>query len=182
MQASALRRLMGGSDEVIAREQAASRKVYEQIRKGDSLGVLAATREMLTLQLETLPAEQRGALGDLDTLAVRTARQLDTPWMRFFLDYDPRPTLTKVRCPVLAIIGGKDFQVPPKENLAALAAAFRNGGHRDATVKEMPGLNHMFQTATTGALLEYSTIEETIAPAALEEITGWILARTTAKR
>jgi hypothetical protein len=72
--------------------------------------------------------------------------------------------------------------VAPKENLAAISAAFKAGGNRDATVKELPGLNHMFQTATTGAMSEYATIEETIAPAALDEMSTWIVAHTTAKR
>jgi hypothetical protein len=33
----------------------------------------------------------------------------------------------------------------------------------------------LFQTAKTGAISEYSEIEETIAPVALENIASWIL-------
>ena len=70
-----------------------------------------------------------------------------SPWMRFFLTYDPKPTLMKVKCPVLAINGEKDLQVPPEENLRAIEDALKAGGNKDYTVKELPGLNHLFQTA-----------------------------------
>jgi pimeloyl-ACP methyl ester carboxylesterase len=101
-----------------------------------------------------------------------------TPWFRFLLTYDPRPALHKVRVPVLALIGEKDLQVPAKENLKALRKALEEGGNKDITLKEMPGLNHLFQTCKTGSLVEYGRIEETFAPAALEEIAGWIRERT----
>ena len=106
---------------------------------------------------------------------------LYTPWFRFFLTYDPRPTLAKVRCPVLALNGEKDLQVPPKENLAAIAAALKAGGNARATVKELPGLNHLFQTARTGRSDEYAKIDETMSPVALETMAAWIEVRTIPK-
>ena len=98
---------------------------------------------------------------------------LSSPWFRFFFEYDPVPALEKVRGPVLAVNGGKDLQVPPAQNLPPIRAALAHD--RDATVEELPGLNHLFQPATTGSPAEYRTIETTIDPAALELITGWIL-------
>ena len=47
---------------------------------------------------------------------------------------------------------------------------------------EMPGLNHLFQTAATGSPSEYGGIEETIAPAVLEKISSWILKHTAPLR
>ena len=70
-----------------------------------------------------------------------------SPWFRFFLSHDPRPVLMKVKCPLLAINGEKDLQVPADENLKAIAAALKDGGNADFTVKKLPGLNHLFQTA-----------------------------------
>jgi len=35
-----------------------------------------------------------------------------TPWSKFFLDYDPAPTIQKVKCPVLAVFGERDLQAP----------------------------------------------------------------------
>ena len=92
--------------------------------------------------------------------------------------FDPRPTLGKVRCPVLALNGEKDLQVAPKVNLAAIEKAIRAGGNADVTVKELPGLNHLFQPAKTGLPDEYGKIETTFAPTVLEMIADWIAKRT----
>ncbi|HEY5084358.1 MAG TPA: alpha/beta hydrolase, partial [Rhizomicrobium sp.] len=104
------------------------------------------------------------------------AATVTSPWLRFFMSYDPVPTLRQVRCPVLAIDGSLDLQVPPEEDLAAIKAAL--SANPDVTVKKLPGLNHLFQTAKTGAPNEYGEIEETIAPAALAVIGDWIVERT----
>ena len=44
---------------------------------------------------------------------------------------------------------------------------------RSSSTEELPGLNHLFQTAKTGAVSEYSQIDETIAPVVLEKISAW---------
>ena len=99
---------------------------------------------------------------------------VSTPWFRYFLSYDPRPALAKVRCPVLAIIGERDLQVPYEQNLEAIGAALKAGGNTNVTLLHPPGLNHLFQAATTGSPSEYSGIEETMSPGALDAITQWI--------
>jgi fermentation-respiration switch protein FrsA (DUF1100 family) len=98
-------------------------------------------------------------------------------WFKYFLAYDPGPTLAKVKCPVLALNGEKDLQVPPRENLAEIEKALKAGGNADVTVKELPGLNHLFQTCKTGLPGEYGKIEETFTPAALDAISEWLLKR-----
>ncbi len=100
------------------------------------------------------------------------AGQLSSGWMRDLLDYDPAPTLAKVKCPILALNGSKDHQVPPDQNLPAIRAATK--GNPDVTIIELPGLNHLFQTANTGAVGEYADIEETVAPIALDAMSSWI--------
>jgi uncharacterized protein len=100
--------------------------------------------------------------------------QFTTPWHREFLSYDPAPALRKVSCPVLAMIGQKDVQVLPNVNLPAIRKALQDGGNKRFEVVEMPSLNHLFQTARTGAVSEYGKIEETISPLALEKIAAWI--------
>jgi pimeloyl-ACP methyl ester carboxylesterase len=104
-----------------------------------------------------------------------TIKQLTSPWVRYFIAYDPAPALRKVKCPVLAINGEKDVQVPPKQNLPAIRRALEEGGNQHAEADELPGLNHLFQTAKTGVPSEYSEIEETMSPAAMEKIASWIL-------
>ena len=101
-------------------------------------------------------------------------REMTSPWYRYFLAYDPATALRKVSCPVLAINGDKDTEVPASLNLAAIRAALEEGGNKRFETVELPGLNHLFQTARTGALSEYSQIGETISPSALDRIGTWI--------
>lgn len=99
---------------------------------------------------------------------------LKTRWFQFFLTYDPYPALVKLECPVLALNGGKDLQVPPKENLNAIEKALKEGGNKNFKTVEIENLNHLFQTCETGAVAEYAQIEETISPAVLEILRDWI--------
>jgi len=101
-------------------------------------------------------------------------KQLINPWMLNFIRYNPAIVLEKVKCPVLAINGDKDTQVPSKVNIPAIKEALKKGGNRESTCKELPGLNHLFQECKTGLPKEYAEIEQTISPVALDFITTWI--------
>lgn len=121
---------------------------------------------------------------DADTLkrtravmADEMAKALD-PWTRFSMEHDPRSVLAQLTMPILALNGDKDVQVPAAENLAAIAETFEQSGNAKGRTVVLPGLNHLFQTATTGAPSEYVDIEETFAPAALEIIGDWIVEQT----
>lgn len=98
------------------------------------------------------------------------------PWSRAFLALDPVPYLEKVRVPVLAIAGENDLQVP-RDNIPLIAAALRRAKNPDATAKLLPGLNHLFQHSRTGSPTEYSAIEETFAPEAIQLVGDWIVER-----
>jgi hypothetical protein len=102
-------------------------------------------------------------------------KQMMSPWMHTFLMLDPRPYLRKVHCPVLVMNGSKDLQVPPYQNIPEIKKALDEAGNRQVVVKELPGLNHLFQTAKTGSPNEYAAIEETIAPEALETILAFLV-------
>ena len=79
------------------------------------------------------------------------------------------------------MIGEKDVQVLPKQNLPAIRKALQEGGNKHFEVLEMPGLNHLFQTAKTGLPAEYGIIEETFSPKALEIMGDWIAKVTQTK-
>ena len=102
-------------------------------------------------------------------------KQITSPWFRYFLTYDPATALRKVTCPVLAINGSLDKQVIPSQNLPAIRKALEEGGNKHFEADELPGLNHLFQTAKTGSPAEYAQTEETMSPVALEKISNWIL-------
>lgn len=76
---------------------------------------------------------------------------------------------------MLAINGGKDLQVPAEENLSAIGDALKKAGNKNVTLKELPGLNHLFQKSETGSPSEYGSIEQTFSPVALEVVSEWIL-------
>jgi len=97
--------------------------------------------------------------------------------MRDLVAFDPVLTLRKLSVPVLAMNGSLDVQVSAKQNLPAIAAALAASSSKDWQVTELPGLNHLFQSAKTGGLAEYSTIEETISPVALRTLNAWLSER-----
>jgi pimeloyl-ACP methyl ester carboxylesterase len=150
----------------------ANRKIYAILKTvNDPAEVERQIRAQLDETLAKLPPAEREA-----TKAAATAqvKMMTSPWFRQLLKYDPAATLSKIKCPVLAVWGERDVQVSSKENLAGVAAAMK--GNHDVTTAELPGLNHLLQTCTTGALWEYSTIEETMSPAALKQIGDWVRA------
>ncbi len=127
----------------------------------DSAVLEKKLREQLTGQV---PEAQIGA----------AIKSTSSPWFRYFISYDPAAALRKVKCPVLAVIGSKDLQVPPEQNIPAIRKALQDAGNQKFEVDELPGLNHLFQTAKTGSPAEYAQIEETISPIALEKIAAWV--------
>jgi pimeloyl-ACP methyl ester carboxylesterase len=101
-------------------------------------------------------------------------KEFSNNWMRFFLTYDPAINLQKVTCPVLAINGSLDYQVLSDSNLSGMESAFLKVKNEDVTLKNLPGLNHLFQNAKTGSGEEYGQIEETFDPVTLQLIGSWI--------
>lgn len=95
-------------------------------------------------------------------------------WYRTFLAFNPSDYLEKIQIPVLALNGGKDAQVPPKENLSAIEKALIKAGNKNFKVIELKGLNHLFQTSETGSISEYGKIEETFSENALDEMINWL--------
>lgn len=175
LQTMAVRRGFGVGDEALAREAAANHVIYAAAIARDSVRLDAAVRALVDLQLG---AGAGGAGTNKEDMVRSAVRQMSSPWFRYFLATDPAPMLAAVRCPVLALNGDRDVQVVAAQNLAAIEAALRAGGNKDATVKSMPGLNHLFQACTTCTVGEYATIEETFSPPALELVSSWIQKRT----
>jgi dienelactone hydrolase len=126
----------------------------------------AAAAAALTPEIRTAiglpPADGGSAL--LDNWA--------SPRTWYLAQYDSAATLARIKAPVLALNGSLDVQVAPGLNLAAFRERLK--ASRDVTTLELPGVNHMLQTATTGGRGEYRDIDETIAPAVLELISNWL--------
>ena len=172
------------TEELLRAEGAARSAVDWRVGWGREVIELAASEldsdEVARRIREIIEAAAADAPPGLEQLVSETAIDetvlaFTDPWMRYFLAYDPQPALEVLTIPVLALIGDLDLQVSAELNIPALETAL--AGNPDATVAELDGLNHLLQTATTGAVSEYSQIEETFAPAALELISDWILER-----
>lgn len=107
----------------------------------------------------------------LKPITIKALQQADTPYIRHFLNIDVSKLLSKIKCPVLALNGTKDTQVDCTANTIQLEKGLTNCKH---TIKKVDGVNHLFQHCTTGNVVEYQQIEETITPEVLQTITGWI--------
>ena len=117
----------------------------------------------------------------LTELVRANLKAMNDPWFRFFASYEPGPDLQRIRCPVLAINGEMDVQVDPKLNLSKIESSLKAGGNQSFMVQELPGLNHLFQTSSTGRISEYQSIEETISPLALDSISKWLTSQINKK-
>ncbi|MFO7564493.1 MAG: alpha/beta fold hydrolase [Enhygromyxa sp.] len=151
--------------------------------------IVAGQTELMALLVADAPEEQLiEAVEKLTTLAAKldpsakpdelnaAARELAplrSPWFRSWVKLDPAVHLAKLEIPVLVMIGDKDLQVPADPNLAAINAAL--AGKPKVRTEKLAGLNHLFQTAKTGAVEEYVTLSETFAPVALDMLAQWVV-------
>jgi hypothetical protein len=183
LQARTMMRAAGVPEEAIetqTRIQTAMLKVLSETT--DEATIRTRGREILREELVRAGDREATQLAAVERQLEPQIRRALTPWSRFFMVYDPRPALGRLRCPVLAMNGTTDSQVPVQENLSAIESALRAGGNAQITIAALPNLNHLFQTSTTGALSEYAKIEETFAPIALETMGQWIRQVTAARR
>ncbi|MFZ1520372.1 MAG: alpha/beta hydrolase, partial [Ignavibacteriaceae bacterium] len=175
LQGELIQRAEGMSEEEIRKSVKTQREVFSIVKSSnDDEKLVADLKEKFYAEYSTMTEEEKTKLGDPEVYLNMQIKTITSPWFKYFLRFDPVPVLEKVKCPVLAINGEKDLQVPPKENLSAIETALMNGGNNNFEVIMLPGLNHLFQTSTTGAISEYGKIEETISPVALETMLNWI--------
>ncbi len=114
--------------------------------------------------------------GALPTMSVEKYREQEavkqSPWIQWFIDYDPSADIRQTCCPVFALNGDHDCQVIASQNLTAIRRLLLPS--KKNLVKEYPALNHLFQHCTSGLPTEYGQIEETISPEVLQDIVQWI--------
>ncbi|MCY1058043.1 alpha/beta fold hydrolase [Nannocystis sp. SCPEA4] len=149
--------------------------LQKQLLDGLAANKKRADLEPILRKLVALQAGNTATPQQVDLLVNASLASFDTPWFHDFLKADPRVDLRKLKkTPVLALIGALDLQVPADGNIPELQQALAKAGNKQATVKSLPGLNHLFQHAKTGSPAEYGDIEETMAPEALGEVSGWL--------
>jgi len=136
-----------------------AKQIFAEWSKGKSKELIAATT---------------GATQEKDVEDMVVAFR--SPWMMYFMNYDPDPFIRKMKSKVLVLNGEKDIQVASKPNLDGWRASLTKSGVKSPEIIELKGLNHLFQHCTTCTVPEYAQIEETIAPEVLEVISKWLKA------
>lgn len=162
-------RARGAPEHIIARERVLNQALFAAMVDEPSLEAARAKAGSILAE-----AERKGELPA--GMGASALERFGTPWFRSLLAYDPVPALQAVRQPILVLNGERDLQVPAAMSLPPIRTALQANPH--AVIREMPGLNHLFQTAKTGGIGEYAEIEESFAPAALDAIGGWIKTTT----
>jgi pimeloyl-ACP methyl ester carboxylesterase len=157
---------------LLAEDQGAPAAMAERIAEQEEELLNLAVKEKASPKLaDDIRAKLSGVLPDAQVNAA--IKTFTTPWYLYFLSYDPAPALRQLKCPVLALNGSKDMQVPPQQNLPAIRKAL--AGKPNVEIDQMPGLNHLFQTAKTGSPDEYAKINETMSPVVLDKVAVWVL-------
>lgn len=163
----------GTNEAEIQKEVALLRCIFDIAINSDNLNESKSTlTDSLLNQIKKYPEQfPKGLKAEDLNQMVET---FTASWFQRILKSNPDASLRNVECPVLAINGGKDMQILPKENLNAIRNALVKAGNEKVKIMELPNLNHLFQEAQTGLQEEFSTLEQTFSSVALKEITNWI--------
>lgn len=170
-QKAAIEKLMGVPEEQISQGQNVMGAAYNVITTTKETG--KDLKDVVTAVL----IEKLGPLVPIQQIEGIT-NQITTPEILSLLRTNPSSYLSKIETPILVLNGTLDFQVPYEENLRAINAEFAKGSNKNTTAEALESLNHLFQESTTGSVSEYSEIEQTISPKALERIVTWIKENT----
>lgn len=175
MQQELIAKSQGVSESEIAEEKEVNKGAYKLIYEiNDTETLKKSLTSYYQNWISKIPSEEKPAgVSDMELINIYVS-QLSSPWMQYFIKYDPSIILKDVKCPVLALNGSKDLQVPSKINLDAIRAGLEKGGNLNVTLKEFPNMNHLFQECETGAIEEYAAIDQTISPIVLNEIGLWL--------
>jgi pimeloyl-ACP methyl ester carboxylesterase len=181
LQSALISKASGTSEADLKKTNKINSKIFKMVAKSDDEATLKKDLEKYLLGVVgDFPASDKPSGVSDEDFVKMLVNQVANPWMMFFLRYDPIPALKKVECPVLALNGEKDLQVPPAENLPPIRRALKK--NKNATVVEIPGLNHLFQECTTGSPAEYGQIDVTMSPKVLKAVTEWVLTSTTRRQ
>ena len=162
-QQKAILRASGMTEEAVEFSSNANAQLFEVVETSSS-------RE----EADSLLRQLVKGWGYNEELTEQTVGQMASPWMYYFLKYDPTEAIVKTNCPALLLNGSKDLQVLASQNLPAYEKIITEHGKTNLTLREMPDLNHLFQHCETGSPNEYFTIDETISPEVLELIVEFV--------
>lgn len=173
----------GASEEMVVRDRVLREKVFGIIsQEKDAELAQSKTLAIIDQYWADLPEtfkEESAKLLFAFTKANAASRiaMYNSSWYRFFFAYRPADALKNITVPVLAVNGELDWISAPSITFPVIAQALGQAGNTDYTLATLPQLNHSLQTCQTGAIAEYATLEETMAPQALSMMSDWIVKR-----
>lgn len=100
--------------------------------------------------------------------------QMRSPWMKYFIAFDPKTALVNVNCPLLVLNGEKDMQVFCDLNISGFKSVAKDLKKTNMEFHQFPDLNHLFQHCKTGEMDEIAEIEETFSIEVLKKMSDWI--------
>lgn len=166
----------GATKEDVTKTNTLNAKIFALVK--EAINKTQLEKDLTTLlknEIKNIPKSEMPEGMKEDDFIQQQVTSLANDWIMYFIKYDPTATLKKVKCPVLALNGSTDLQVPSLMNLQAIKKAITSNGNKNVITKELYGLNHLFQESTTGNPNEYGNIEQTIAPIVLEEVLKFVL-------
>jgi pimeloyl-ACP methyl ester carboxylesterase len=166
----------GIKPEEIEKTSKLNKAIYEAImnEKDNTIALANAKKIMADAINKENSLSETVKAAQINTIEAKITPLL-SPWFRTFMELDPKQYLLKTKCPVLALNGTKDLQVPYQVDLEAIDKYLKQAGNKNYTIMKIEGVNHLFQHADTGLPTEYGTIEETFAPEALKAMSDFIL-------
>jgi alpha/beta superfamily hydrolase len=166
--------LNGAPIEVLDFNETIAKGMHEIVKKETDKEVVKTKIEEYLTNFKKENSDNPFTKSLTDQLIKQQIKGLSSNWITYFIRTNPDQFLSKVTCPVLALNGDRDYQVLSKLNLDGIKISLEKAKNKDVTIMELKGLNHLFQTSTTGKPSEYKEIEETMSPIAMKIVSDWI--------
>ena len=175
LQSQLIGKANGASDKELKISKKLNKKIYAFLKNESDTSIMKQNvYDLLAEEFDKQKNTNKLSGKQLKTQINRQIKILISPWFRYFLSYNPAKTLKNVNCPVLALFGEKDLQVPAEINEKAVKKALSKAENNDFKTLIIPNLNHLFQECKTGSPKEYASIKQTFSPIALKKISDWI--------
>lgn len=158
----------GFSVDEVAEAMAFFKRKFEVARTGEGWEQLAATAQ---------PARAKKWFGYHGLPP--SIDQLQWSWENVW-SYDPALFFEKISCPVLALLGGADPDMPTHESIPRIEQSLKKGGNKDYAIKVFPKGGHGLTEMITGNRAKDLCCVKGLSPGYLETMTTWMLKRVDA--
>lgn len=179
-QSEAIMRASGMNDDYIKMANELNGKVLDMMARPEMTEEALEAfiiKETVTM-VEFMPETFKKSITDPEAYAKQQAKgaiaQFKSPWIQYYMTYDPAPTLAKVRCPVLLLFGALDTQVLASQNQRVMESILAEAGNTNVTTKVFEKSNHLFQEAKTGSPQEYAFLKKEFDPEFLPFLSKWL--------